>query len=148
MPMIADEEIRARFAVRGKECVTMLDVTTGWSIELDRGPDCLMIRLEPEVDGCPDATGLAAVLDELLRLQFAHRIVIDLRKVPHVSHTLVDELRQLYRLVSARGGLMRVFGVNATSASKLDELHVAAYLPTYATLEDAMHGLCPVGKPK
>ncbi len=125
----------------------MLETTSGWSIDLDRGPDCLLIRLRPEGALCLDSAGLATSLDELLQLEFAHRIVIDLRHVPRISKQLIDELKLLFQSISEQGGLMRVCGLSNDNGQVAEALRREGRLPVYDTPEDALRGLCP-GKPR
>ena len=125
----------------------MLEATTGWSIDLDRGPNCLLIHLRPEGGQCPDSAGLSAALNELLQIEFANRIVVDLRYVPCVSEQLLDELVQLLESVTKIGGLMRVCGLSAANLNARGGAQSSGPLPVYDTPEDALCRLCP-GKPR
>jgi len=59
----------------------MVHLAPAWHLEVERGPGCLIVRLEPPQDPLHNWDGLAEHLWSLLEEQFTYRVVLDMQHV-------------------------------------------------------------------
>ncbi len=119
----------------------MLEVAPGWTIDVQRGPDWLYVRLRVAASHWSDVTGLAESIWNLLRQQFTHRLVLELDELTCFPSSLMGELVRLYKRIQANDGLMRLCGL---SQANLDALHLTRLercFPHYESREDAVMGI-------
>ena len=122
----------------------MLDLSPGWTIDVDRGPDWLFVRLSPERPSVPDNAAIAEPLWQLMQQHFAHRIVLELDDVLMMHSWLVGELIRLHKRVESQAGLMRLCGLSDINQQVLKSLSIADRFPQYDTREAAVMGNRPM----
>ena len=71
----------------------LLELAPGWTTDLDRGPDCLFVRLHGPENGEAEGAELAERLWSLLEREFAHRLVLELDDVPLLRSALIGDRR-------------------------------------------------------
>ena len=108
----------------------MLEVAPGWTIDMERGPDWLYVRLHVDRSCWSEVTGLAESIWSLLRQQFTHRLVLELDELTCLPSSLMGELVRLYKRIQAHDGLMRLCGLSQTNLDALASDASAALLPS------------------
>ncbi|MBP90851.1 MAG: hypothetical protein CMJ64_29765 [Planctomycetaceae bacterium] len=117
-----------------------LDLAPGWTIDVDRGPDWLFIRLHGERPFETEDVELAEPLWQLMQQHFVHRIVLELDEVPVLHSRLIGELVRLHKRVESQSGLLRLCGLSDVNQQVLRTMHIADRFPQYATREAAVMG--------
>ena len=90
----------------------------GWGVAVERGPDWLFLRLER--DGAK--AGRESLADQLLgmiRVNHAHRVVLELDRVQAIDDTLIDAIAAVGSRVRDDGGLVRVCGLSEGGLRRL-----------------------------
>lgn len=121
----------------------MANTTTAWKLEVERGPGCLFVQLEPSPEALPGWDGLADHLWELLEGHFTYRIVLDMRHVTLVNSTLIGQLVMLHKRVHTRGGMVRLCHLSEENQQVLQGIRMLDRFPNYADREQAVMGHRP-----
>ena len=121
----------------------MPGIAPGWELELDRGPDWLLVRLKsPEADAS-DTPPLAAELWSLLERHFVYRLVLELDEISLLQSYLLGQLVVLDKRVREHGGLMRLCGLSSFNQQVLRSHGLDVRFPTYGDVVEAvMGGVC------
>ena len=115
-----------------------LDLSPGFAIDLDRGPDWLFVRLHYDNELGSEGPDLAGPLWDLMQQHFAHRIVLELDRVVLLTSPLIGELIRLQKMVDSHDGLMRLCGLSHNNQRVLKTMRVADRFPHYPTREAAL----------
>ncbi len=109
----------------------MLEAKPGWSIDVDRGPDWLFVRLHADRGDCGEVSGLAETLWEILQRHFSHRLVVEMEEVRWLRSSLVGELVRLHKRIASHGGLLRLSGLSDQNQEVLRHCRLAGCFPQY-----------------
>ena len=85
----------------------MTQLASDWTIDIDRGPDWIFVRLHGPAEGAAEENELAESLWSVMRQHMVHRIVIEMDDVPMLHSYLLGQLIMLHKRVSVEGGVMR-----------------------------------------
>ena len=118
----------------------MLDLSPGWTIEVDRGPNWLFVQLHADRSFETEDVELADPVWQLMQQHFAHRVVLEMDDVPVLHSRLVGQLVQLQKRVESEGGLLRLSGLADNSKQVLRSMHIADRFPYFETREAAVMG--------
>jgi anti-anti-sigma factor len=125
----------------------LLDLAPGWTMELDRGPDWLFVRIHGPADGDTEGANFAERIWELLDREFAHRLVVELDTLTMLRSCFVGELVRLHKRVTAHGGIMRVCGLSDRCQDVLRASRLSDRFPNYGCREEAVMAAAP-NKPR
>ena len=82
----------------------MLAVAPGWELDVERGPDWLLVKIR-SLDGSSTDPPLAEGVWEQLERHFTYRVVLELDQVKVLNSHLIGQLVRLYRLIRERDGI-------------------------------------------
>jgi len=116
----------------------MIEMETGWTLDVERGPDWLFIKLGCDAEAAHDASGLAERIWSLYEQHFAHRLVLECDRVKLLHSDLLAELIAVHRRVTRHGGVVRVCGLSSLNQQVLHSAHLDNYLHSYATRAEAV----------
>ena len=107
-----------------------------WSVECDRGPDWLFVRLGTTSAKTKGGyAGLADSLDQLLQAELLRRLLVELDQVEDLTEELLEELELLRQRIETAGGLMRLTGIRDSNLPVPDrQIHLARYPTRRAAL--------------
>jgi anti-anti-sigma factor len=128
----------------------LLELAPEWTMDLDRGPDWLFIRLRPpakNAGGTTTEVALAESIYQRLEQAFCHRLVLELDEVPHLRSWMLGELVRLHKRVASQGGTLRLCGLSAAGEEALQACGLFEHFPTFANRHDAVMG-CNPRKPR
>lgn len=109
----------------------------GWDIAVDRGPDWLFLRLER--GGTTGAERpLADRLMQIIRVNHAHRVVVEFDGVDPLDDAILDAIAVVGSQVRDHGGLIRVCGLSAGGARRLESSDQAGDLPHFESRSAAV----------
>ena len=125
----------------------MLELSSGWLANVERGPDWLFVRLKESsasgMEGCTLADSLANLMDQNL----AHRLVVELDDLAALQSSTVGQFAALHKKINEGGGLMRLCGASDSVRETLKSAQLDAHFPDYRTRQDAVMGYRP-GQPR
>ncbi|MFV1967926.1 MAG: hypothetical protein ACC628_21040 [Pirellulaceae bacterium] len=121
----------------------ILDLVPGWTMELDRGPGWLFVRLRGTAPFDAQGIGVADRVVKLLEQEFGHRVVVELDDVDMLRSELVGELVRLHKRVCSRDGLMRVSGLSDSNYEVLRTNRLHHRFPRFHSRADAVMGTRP-----
>jgi anti-anti-sigma factor len=118
----------------------LLDLCPGWSVEVERGPDWLFVRLRGVEFGADASVSLAEEIWRMLEQEFTRRLVLEMQDVSVLPSELIAELVRLHKRISAHGGLMRLSGLSEANQKVLQQCRLADRFPQFANRPDAVMG--------
>lgn len=122
----------------------MIEVASGWNLALERGPDCLFVRLLSPADDALEAPPLTETIWSLLEEHFTHRLVLEMQHVEVLSSYAIGQLVMLNRRIQAHGGMMRLCGLSEAARGSLAMVRLDGRFPNYADRWDAVMGGRPL----
>jgi anti-anti-sigma regulatory factor len=122
----------------------MVQIAPGWSVDLDRGPDWLFVRVHPPVDDLtPDTPPLADAVWSLLEQHCLHRVVLEMDEMSRLYSPLIGQLMLLHKRIYNDGGLLRLCGLSSENQEVLHTTRLDGQLPNYADRGEAVMGHRP-----
>ena len=123
------------------------ELGSGWSVEIDRGPDWLFISLQGSEPF--DAAGIdfATRVWQLVDQEFVNRLVLEMDNVPILRSELLGELVRLHARITSQGGIMRISGLSDQNFEVLRSCRLEDRFPQYQSREEAVLGYRP-NKPR
>jgi hypothetical protein len=126
----------------------MLKVIPGWELDVDRGPDCLLVKVRKPRRSAGSLAPLDEVLWSILDQHFTYRLVLELDQIKSFTDEILDQLLDLRDRISARGGMMRIWGLTPHNRRLLLERQVDDRLIPYQDLEEAMMASAAPRRPR
>ncbi|MGD9647110.1 MAG: STAS domain-containing protein [Pirellulales bacterium] len=118
----------------------MTQLATGWDYDLERGPQCLFVRLHNEGENADAEPPLAQQLWATLDEHMTYRLVLELDQVEVLRSYLIGQLLLLGRRLHARGGTLRLCGLSPHNREALAAVRLEDHLPTYENRYEAIVG--------
>jgi anti-anti-sigma factor len=121
----------------------MLEVSTGWRLDVDVSSEWLFFRLTKECDDAEPTPPLANHVWSVAEQQAIHRFVVELDAQTLLSSYLVGQLILLCKRAHQRGGVMRLCGLTDAQYQVIQIMRLGPLLPNYQTRGDAVTGHRP-----
>ena len=121
----------------------MLALATGWDMEVERGPGCLLVTLGTPAPEIEEAAPLAEPLWSLMERYLVSRLVLDLSAVPYLDRHVLAQLVRLQRRIHDHGGLLRLTGLSPAGQMLVRVHGLNNQLPMYSNREEALMGPYP-----
>jgi len=118
----------------------MLKINHGWELNVERGPDWLLVQVRPPRAGARRVPSLADVLWSLLEQHFTYRLVLELDQLKVLDDELLDQLAEVHDRVMAHGGLMRLCGLSPENRRILFDRRFDDRFVAYEDREEAVLG--------
>ncbi len=112
-------------------------------LDVERGPDWLLVKLSLATENGGDKFVLAETLWSLLDQHFTYRLVLDCEQVGLLDSTLIGQLLSLERRVRKQGGLLRLCGLSDGSQQALHQCRLDGRLPHFSSRNQAVLGHRP-----
>ena len=110
----------------------------GPSIEVERGPDWLFVRVAGGATGPME--DLTTSVWETIREHGASRVVLELDHLDTIDEALGGVIGELGTRVRDAGGLIRICGLSEPKLTRLRRVAAAASVPHFDTRGDAVGG--------
>jgi anti-anti-sigma factor len=121
----------------------MLLVAPGYELDVERGPDWLLVRVRGFCSTKnSESPPLADSLWRLLEQHFTYRLVLELDEVEVLDSELIGQLNRLYRRIEEHDGVMRLCGLSACNRRALHACRLDDKLLPYEDRVEAVMG-CP-----
>ena len=125
----------------------MLKLAPEWTMDVERGPDWLFVRLHGPDDGEAEGSNLANQLWSLMEQHFTYRLVLELDDVTVLRSCLLGQLVVLCKRIYAHGGMLRLAGLSEENLLTLRLCRLDGNFPHYTTRAAAVMGQVPA-KPR
>ena len=116
----------------------MNEWNNGWSAEVDRGPDWLLVRLHAPAQDVQEDVELADGLLTLTKKHLIRRMVLELDDIGSQDGKIIGALVELNDRVRNEGGTLRICGLSAAGQQELRARSVDAFLPVYRDRREAV----------
>ena len=116
----------------------MLKVIPGWELDVDRGPDCLLVKVRKPRQRAGTPPPLAEVLWSVVEQHFIYRLVVELDQIKALDDSILDQLLLLHDRIAEHGGLMRICGLAPRCRQRLLERQLDDRLVPYQDREEAV----------
>ena len=118
----------------------MPTITSRCELEVQRGPDWLLVRIKGFDPDDLDAPPLAERIRRLLQQHFTYRLVLELDQAPLLNSPLIGQLLDLYRWIEEHDGVMRVCGLSPYNRQVLHACRLDQQLLPYRDCREAVMG--------
>lgn len=128
-------------AIRAEADVRAIEVSAGslqWEMHVERGPDCLIVKLGTP-SGQPWEMGpLADTIRSLLDRHFTYRLILDMKELTLMSSMVIGQLVMLRKWICAHRGVMCLCGMSPLNLDILRRLHLLGFFSIYRNCQDAV----------
>jgi hypothetical protein len=118
----------------------MQATAAGYELDVERGPEWLLIRVRNVDPAELDAWALTNHIWSVLRQHFTYRLVLELQELPSLSDELIERLIELRSRVDAHEGTMRLCGLSSKNRQVMHACHGDEQLHPYRDRQDAVVG--------
>jgi anti-anti-sigma factor len=118
----------------------MLATAPGCELDVDRGPDWLLVRVRNLGSDAVDPPRLADQLWSLLQQHFTYRLVLELDQLLVLNSHLIGQLIDLYKRIRQHEGVLRLCGLSPYNRRVLHTCCLEDRLPAYESRVDAVTG--------
>jgi len=120
-----------------------------WTFDVERGPNCLFVRLHSPGETRSDMADIAIKIWQAVEQHFAQHVVLDMSDVRMLHSYLLGQLILLHKRIHSRGGTLRICGLSAANQDALKVSRLDSLLPNYDSREEAvMTGSKMICKPR
>ncbi len=116
----------------------MVKIAESWQLDIDRGPDCLFVKISPPNYLANRDSDLAERLWSILSKHFTYRLVLEMDDVDRLPSRVIGDLVLLRRRIQAHGGMLRLCGLSEPCVRALEECCLDGELPNYDSRTDAV----------
>jgi anti-anti-sigma factor len=116
----------------------MLAIAPGCDLDVERGPDWLLVRVASLDPAEPDTPPLADRVWHLLQQHFTYRLVLELDQVRLLTSRLIAQLVQLHRRIEEHSGVMRLCGLSPQNREILHTCRLDERLAPYEDRQAAV----------
>jgi len=118
----------------------MLATVPGWELDVERGPDLLMVKVKNLQETGFDASMLADSLWSVCQRHFTYRMVLELDEVGLLNSGLIGQLVGLYKHIREHDGVLRICGLSTYNLQVLKSCRLDERLCPYQDREEAVMG--------
>jgi anti-anti-sigma factor len=126
----------------------MLTKAPGCELDVERGPDWLLVRVRDFELAEPGDPPLAEQVWSLLQQHFTYRLVLELDGVRLLNSPLLGQLIDLYRRIKKRAGVMRLCGLSPHNRQVLHTCRLDDRLLPYCDRQEAVMGCQHPARPR
>ena len=127
----------------------MLAVAPGWELDVQRGPDWLLVKVKNQSEEIEaESPPLADWIWDLLQCHFTYRLVLELDQVGLLDSHLIGQLVRLYQRICEHDGVMRLCGLSRRNRQVLRTCRLSEYFLPYGSREEAVMGRCETPRPR
>lgn len=116
----------------------MIGVSSGWTLEVDRGPDWLFVRLAAPTDGEAEISSLAESVWFVVQQHFVYRVVLECDQLSMLNSGLIAQLVGLHRRLQKQGGTLRLCGLSDDNQQSLRSCRLDSLFPQFRSRSQAV----------
>ncbi len=142
------ETAKPRQAPRPAASKTNESTSTPRSLDIERGPNWLFVRVQKCRPGDPEVLSLAQRVSSALDQHFIYRVVLELEEAVLPCDRLIEELRVLDQWIQDHHGVLRLCGLPSQYTTRFQRSHITTRFPLYHDREEAVWGGPRPGQPR
>lgn len=119
---------------------TLLPADMEIELDVERGPNWLLVKLHPGRDAGIPAPHVADELWKLVSRSFTYRLVLEMEELEHLPCGMTDQLAQLRERLAEHGGSLRLCGLSQEGEVELSESQLAKSCPNHRDRVAAVWG--------
>jgi anti-anti-sigma regulatory factor len=116
----------------------MLGVSSGWALEVERGPDWLFVRPTAPPEGEADGGSLADSVWSVVKQHFIYRVVVECDLLDRLNSGFVAQLVGLQRRLQKKEGTLRLCGLSNENQQVLKSCQLDGIFPPFASRSQAV----------
>lgn len=116
----------------------MLGLSSGWVLQVERGPDWLFVRPTTPPDNEYDGDSLAESVWSVVKQHFTYRVVIECDLLDGLTSGVVAQFVGLRRRLEKHGGTLRLCGLSDPSQDVLRTCQLDDLFPQFASRSQAV----------
>lgn len=116
----------------------MLGVSSGWLIDVERGPDWLFVRFGAPADADCDVSSLADSIWSVVQQHFVYRVVLECDQLDLVDSAMIAQLIGLHRRLQKQGGVLRLSGLSDRNQEMLRACRLDGLFPQFRDRSQAV----------
>ncbi|HVX13150.1 MAG TPA: STAS domain-containing protein [Pirellulales bacterium] len=120
----------------------MIGLSSGWALDVERGPDWLFVRPAAPAEG--DDGSLAESIWSVVKQHFVYRVVLECDHLDRVTSALVAQLVGLQRRLQKQGGTLRLSGLSDENQQVLKSCRLDSLFPQFRSRSHAVLAHRPV----
>jgi anti-anti-sigma factor len=122
----------------------MVGLSSGWMVDVERGPDWLFVRVGAPVDGECDVSSMAESIWSVIQQHFVYRVVLECDELAMLDSALIAQLIGLHRRLQKQGGLLRLSGLSDRNQELLRACRLDGLFPQFGNRSQAVLAHRPV----
>ncbi|HET6883931.1 MAG TPA: STAS domain-containing protein, partial [Pirellulales bacterium] len=122
----------------------MLGLSSGWALEVERGPDWLFVRPIAPPEGEGDGCSLAESVWSVVKQHFVYRVVLECGHWERLSSGFVAQLVGLQRRLQKKEGTLRLCGLSDENQQVLKSCQLDGVFPQFRNRSQAVLAHRPV----
>ena len=116
----------------------MLGVSSGWTVDVERGPDWLFVRLGAPTDGECDVSLLADSVWSVVKQHFVYRVVLECDSLGMFDSAMVAQIVGLHRRLQKQSGVLRLCGLSDRNQEMLKACRLDGLFPQFRSRSQAV----------
>lgn len=121
----------------------MLQTVPAWDLDVERGPDWLLVKIKTPENDLSAAPSLADQLWSLMERHFIYRLVLEMDDVEVLQTYLIGQLVMLHKRIRDHDGVIRLCGLSPYNRKVLRSCRLDDRLQTYGNRVEAVLGCLP-----
>jgi len=117
------------------------------TVEVERGPGWLFVKVKNADEESPDMPPLADELWSILEKHFAYRLVLELETTTLIDSRLIAQLVWLNNLLLRHQGVLRLCGLSEENKEVIKSCRLGGTLCEYASRMEAVMSFSQQGCP-
>ena len=109
-------------------------------MDVERGPNWLLVKLHPSHDSGIPAPHVADELWNLMSRSFTYRLVLELDELESLPEGMTDQLAELRERLAERGGALRLCGLSPLGEHELSDSQLGLSCPNHRDRVSAVWG--------
>lgn len=116
----------------------MFALSSGWMIDVERGPDWLFVQIDNPPDGDADPSTLADSIWSVIKQHFVYRVVLECDRLPPLSSALIAQVIGLHRRLQKQGGMLRLSALSDQNQQALRSCRLDVLFPQFRSRSHAV----------
>ncbi|MEQ8789685.1 MAG: hypothetical protein RIC55_25545 [Pirellulaceae bacterium] len=127
----------------------MHEIAPGWNVQMDRGPNWLLMRVQADPGSKPTADEFCQQVWNLMQRHLTTRLVVEFDGAPPLDAEMIDHLGRLHDRIDDANGKLCVCGLSPDDEQSLRGAKVNAQRPisVFRNRTEAVMGYRP-GQPR
>ncbi|HWB12790.1 MAG TPA: STAS domain-containing protein [Pirellulales bacterium] len=116
----------------------MVALSSGWMVEVERGPDWLFVRLGAPADGDCDLSLMADSVWSVVKQHFVYRVVLECNELGTLDSAMIAQIVGLHRRLQKQSGVLRLCGLSDQNHEALKACRLDGLFPQFHSRSQAV----------